>query len=151
MIIPREKPYFDDLNGYYLKLEKFVGHMQAEIRSGCVYCRSSSQELLIYFNEYEIIRCIVQDRGQPARSRSNLNELIDAFGKKPFFVSVHYLDLNAVYFWAQIPPFQTKLTTEETRNISFPDRVKQYTDRQFSCLYTDNPQNIDFLCLLIMI
>ncbi len=38
MLIPRERPYLEGLNSYYLQLEKFIEHLQGEIGSGGVHC-----------------------------------------------------------------------------------------------------------------
>ncbi len=64
MLIPREKPYLEGLNSFYLHLEKFIEHMQGEIGSGGMHCLSSNLEMMVYFNEYEVISNLLQEKGK---------------------------------------------------------------------------------------
>jgi hypothetical protein len=66
MLIPREKPYLEGLNSYYLMLDKFTEHLQGEIGSGGIYCHSISSQILIYFTEDEIVRTLLQEPGGKA-------------------------------------------------------------------------------------
>jgi hypothetical protein len=132
MLIPREKPYLDKLNSYYLDIDKFTEHMQGEIGSGCIYCKSSFQENLIYFNEQEIIRGIVQENGQHAYVSDLLTPVLEAIRQRSFVVTVYPLSPSAVYFWGQLPPFKRAKKTYSSALISFENLTKRFKQENFS-------------------
>ena len=67
MIIPKEKPYMDGLNSYYLETDKLIEHLQGEIGTGCIYFKSSTREILIYFDEMDIISGVIQESNERAQ------------------------------------------------------------------------------------
>ncbi|MFH1981698.1 MAG: hypothetical protein ABIL58_07635 [Pseudomonadota bacterium] len=132
MIVPRETPKITGLNSYFLELDRLVAHMQREIGSGSIYCRSIAQEIMIHFSPVEVVNCLCQDGRQPLRRPLALGAAIEALGRRNFQVSVHYLDLNAVYFWSQIPPFIRQDDVFITRSRFFQDLIEGYSEARFS-------------------
>ena len=92
MLLPREKPFLTGLNSYYLDIEKFIQHLQGEIGTGCIYCTAVDQELLVYFDEYEIVRGVTQQKGEHALFSENINNVLELLEKKSFQVIIYYLD-----------------------------------------------------------
>ena len=121
MLIPREQPYLDGLNSYYLHLDKFVEHMQGEIGSGCLYFRSSTEEILIYFDEREVLRGVVQDNNQRAWVSPTLAPVLSELRRKNFRVTVYTLAASAIFFWGQMPQFQRAKTTLKSADITLSD------------------------------
>lgn len=121
MLIPKEKPFLTGLNSYYLSIDKFIEHLQGEIGSGCFYCQSADQEILVYFDEQEIIRSIIQDNGERAQNSQNLEFVTQSLAKKNFLVTIYYLDPSSIFFWGQIPSFQRVKAKIRTTDIALPD------------------------------
>ncbi|HEB69335.1 MAG TPA: hypothetical protein ENI88_06920 [Desulfobulbus sp.] len=132
MLIPLEQPYLQGLNSYYLKIDKFVEHLQGEIGSGCLYFKSSSQEILIYFDEQEILRGVVQDNGAHAQVSPTLEPVFNALKYKNFRVTVYQLDPNAIFFWGQMPQFQRAKKELQSSDIQLPDLIFRLKQKNFS-------------------
>ncbi len=132
MLTPKEKPYLQGLNSYYLDLERFTEHMQGEIGSGCIYCKSISVEILIYFDESEIVRSVLQDKGQQAHFSSSLEMVEAAFSQGSFKVQVYFLDHHAIFFWGQMPTFQRAKSVLKSSEIPLPDLIFRLNQKNFS-------------------
>jgi hypothetical protein len=132
MLLPREKPFLTGLNSYYLDLEKFIQHLQGEIGSGCLYCSSSDQELLVYFDEYDVIRGVVQDNGEHARVSPDIDRVMESLGRKNFLVTIYYLDPDSIFFWGQMPAFKRAKGMLSSDNISLPDLIFRLSEKKFS-------------------
>ena len=105
MLIPREQPYLQGLNSYYLQPEKFITHLQGEIGSGAVHCHSRSLEMLIFFSEAEIISARVRQERDPMPRAISFETASTLFCAGAHAVNVLLLDANALFFWAQMPSF----------------------------------------------
>ncbi len=132
MLIPLEQPYLQGLNSYYLQIDKFVEHLQGEIGSGCLYFSSSSQEILIYFDEQEILRGVIQDNGASAQVSPTLEPIFKALSFKNFRVVVYQLDPNAIFFWGQMPQFKRAKKKLNSSDIQLPDLIFRLKQKIFS-------------------
>ena len=132
MLIPQEQPYLQGLNSYYLLIDRFVEHLQGEIGQGCLYFKSSSQEILIYFDEQEILRGVVQDNTEHARMSPTLEPVLEVLRRKNFQVSVYRLDPNAIFFWGQMMPFQRAKAELHSADIQLPDLIYRLKQKKFS-------------------
>lgn len=132
MLIPKEKPHLSGLNSYYLHIDKFIEHLQGEIGSGCFYCQSADQEILIYFDEQEIIRSIIQNHGEQAQTVQSLEPITQSLSRKNFLVTIYYLDPSSIFFWGQIPSFQRVKAKLKTTDISLPDLFFRLRQKKFS-------------------
>ncbi len=133
MIIPKEAPYKEKIHSYYLKFENFVVSMQEEIGTGCIYCQSMREAHMIYFNAHELVRCVAEEQGRPPRIYHQLGDVLQAFKKRPFIVSVHYLDDQAIYFWGRLPAYRTTQgPISSASGISLAIMFEQYEANGFS-------------------
>ena len=133
MIIPQEKPYMDGLNSYYLDPVKFIEHLQGEIGNGCIYLKSSVREMLIYFDEMDIINGVIQESGRHAEMAPSLQPIFVLLQQRTYLVTVFQLDPNAIFFWAHIPPFQRAKKDVGTDKVSLSDLIDQLHKKQMSC------------------
>lgn len=143
MLIPKEKPFLTGLNSYYLKIDKFIEHLQGEIGSGCLYCHSADQEILVYFDEQEIIRSIIQDKGEQAQVLQGLEAVTQSLSRKNFLVTIYYLDPSSIFFWGQIPSFQRVQARLTTTDIFLPDLFFRLRQKKFSGFIDVNLQERD--------
>ncbi len=132
MLIPREKPHLEGLNSYYLHLEKFIEHLQGEIGSGAVYCTSPNLELLTFFNEDEVLSNILKENDGIATPVPSFELIRNRFYSGSFIIKVFFLDQNAIYFWAQMPPFQRAKAALRSTEIPLPDLIFRLRMKQFS-------------------
>ncbi len=121
MLIPEEQPYITGLNSYYLSIDRFVEHLQGEIGSGCLYCQSAGQEVLVYFDEHEIIRGVIQKNGEQAYTTREMDPVLQSLATTNFLVTVYSLEPNAIFFWGQIPPFKRAQKELQSVDIRLPD------------------------------
>ena len=123
MLIPEEKPYMNGLNSYYIAIDRFIEHLQGEIGSGCLYCHSVKEEVLIYFDEQDVIRAVIQKKGKPACTCRKMDAVIKLLATTNFLLTVYALDPNAVFFWGQMPPFKRGKKILTSKDIRLPDLV----------------------------
>ena len=143
MLIPKEKPFLTGLNSYYLYIDKFIEHLQGEIGSGCLYGQSADQEILVYFDEQEIIRSIIQDKGERAQVLQGLEPVKQSLSRKNFLVTIYYLDPSSIFFWGQMPSFQRVKAKLKTTDISLPDLFFRLRQKKFSGFIDVNLQEHD--------
>ena len=132
MLIPKEKPYLDGLNSYYLSMDRFIEHLQGDIGSGCLYCRSTDQEILVYFDEREIVRGVIQQSGERAQMSQSIEPVLQSLDIKNFMVSVYFLDSSSIFFWAQMPDFKRAKATLKSTDIPLHDLVHRLNQKKFS-------------------
>lgn len=132
MIVPKEKPCLEKINGYYLKLEKFISYMQQEVGTGCIHCKSRISSWQIYFSDVEIIRCVMRESGRPTCFSRELDTVIEDFRQKPYTVSVHYLDPNAVYFWEKLPAYEQSGKKADIDVDLFLNLIERRKQKRFS-------------------
>lgn len=132
MLLPREKPFLTGLNSYYLDIEKFIQHLQGEIGSGGLYCKSPDLELLVYFDEYDIVRGVMQSSGEHARVSKRLDHTLLFLQEKTFQVTVYYLDPGSIFFWGQMPAFRRGRHSFSSDKMSLPDLIYRLGQKKFS-------------------
>jgi len=132
MLIPKEKPYLSGLNSYYLYLDKFIEHLQGDIGSGCLYGRTTDQEILVYFDEREIVRGVIQHSGKRAQTSENIDPVLQSLDIKNYVVNVYYLDLSSIFFWGQMPEFKRAKAALKSSDIPLEDLVYRLKKKRFS-------------------
>ncbi len=131
MLIPEEQPYLKGLNSYYIAIDRFVEHLQGEIGSGCLYCQSVKEEVLVYFDEHDVIRGVIQKTGEPAYTTHNMEPVLKSLARTNFLITVFALDPNAIFFWGQIPPFKRAQKTLTSKDIRLPDLIYRLNAKNF--------------------
>ena len=61
IIIPKGKPVVQNLNSFYLVINKMIEHFQGELGSGCVHFSSSSDEGLIFFDKDDLLNGVLKN------------------------------------------------------------------------------------------
>ena len=132
MLLPREKPFLSGLNSYYLDIEKFVQHLQGEIGSGCLHGQGADQELMIYFDESEIVRSLTQNNGEHAMVSERLDHVLAVLAQRNFQITVYFLDADSIFFWGQLPAFRRAKERLPSSKVSLPDLVFRLHKKNFS-------------------
>lgn len=103
VIVPKEKPVIENLNSYYLKLDRLCEHFQGEIGSGCVHFRSKDINGLIFFDKDEILNGIIEDRDGETTGLQAAHRLLESAAQNNFTIDLYRIEPEGVYFWASIP------------------------------------------------
>jgi hypothetical protein len=148
MIIPKEKPYMDGLNSYYLLLDNFIEHLQGEIGTGCIYFKSSTREILVYFDEMDIIGGVIQESGERGQLATSLKPVFEALKERNYLVKVFHLDPHAIFYWAQLPPFKRAKTDLSSSEIALVDLVERLKQKQASCFVEVTFGGANMSCIL---
>jgi hypothetical protein len=92
--------------------------------------------MLIFFNESEVISSLVQRRGEKARFSPSYEIARSFFYEASYTVRVFRLDDHAIFFWAQMPPFQRSRSALKSSEIPLPDLVFRLGRKEF-CGFID--------------
>ena len=117
VVIPKEKPVIQNLNSYYLDIKKLCEHYQGEIGSGGIHFRSPSTEGLILFDKDDILNAYYHDGSEEYLGDNAVESLIEFAIESNFIVTIHGIESQHIYFWANIPNAETiyqDLSTEFT-------------------------------------
>ncbi|MFZ2631399.1 MAG: hypothetical protein WA081_18830 [Desulfosalsimonadaceae bacterium] len=102
IILPKEKPAVQDLNSYYLKIDKFLEHYQGALGTGGVYFKSPTSEAVVFFDEANLINGYYKDKKQELKGAAALTKIIETSAMDNFAVSVYYILPERVYYWANL-------------------------------------------------
>ena len=117
IVIPREEPAVQDLNSYYLKIDKLLEHYQGALGSGGVYFKSPTSEAVVFFDEDNLLNGFFKDRKEEFKGKAALNKIIETSSVNNFSVSIYYILPERVYFWANLSSAEelyTDLSSEFT-------------------------------------
>lgn len=117
VILPKEKPAVQDLNSYYLKIDKLLEHYQGELGTGGVYFKSPTSEAVVFFDETNLINGYYKDKKHELKATAALARIMEAATTDNFAVSVYYILPERVYYWANLSNAETlynDLTSEFT-------------------------------------
>ena len=117
IIIPREKPVVQDLNSYYLDIDKLFEHYQGELGAGVVYFKSPVAEAVVFFDEQSLVNGFFENRKHRLSGQEAIDRVRQKAAKNNFTVSVYRILPERLYFWANLPNSKTiyqDLTSEFT-------------------------------------
>jgi hypothetical protein len=103
VIIPREKPVVENLNSYYLDVNKLLEHYQGAVGSGGIYFKSHAAEGVIFFDQDDLLNAIYREKNAELTGVDAADQLINAGGQYNFSVHVYQIPGDEVYFWSSIP------------------------------------------------
>jgi len=103
IIIPREKPVIENLNSYYLHVQKLFEHFQGEFGSGGIHFKSSTVEGIIFFDENNLLSGSYSEKGRILNGRSAIQPLIETASNNNFAVEIYPIEADLIYFWANVP------------------------------------------------
>jgi len=102
IIIPREAPAVQDLNSYYLKIDKLLEHFQGDLGTGGVYFKSPTSEAVVFFDEDNLINGYYKDKAEEFKGDGALRKIIENAAKNNYSVTVYYILPERVYYWANL-------------------------------------------------
>ncbi|WP_028584519.1 hypothetical protein [Desulfogranum mediterraneum] len=132
MLLPKETPFLEGLNSYYLHLDKLIEHLQGELGAGGIHGRAVSGEILIFFDEHQIIRILSKGRDAKIDICQDLAPIHQLFQQATFTITIFALAANAVFFWGQMPAFQRAKSALKSVEIPLPDLIFRLRQKLFS-------------------
>jgi len=102
IIIPKEKPFLENLNTYYIDIPKFIEHCQGEIGTGGIYFSSNTIQGIIFFDKDTVINSILRIKGEESSGKNVVTEIIDLARKTNLNISVYFIDPARLYFFSHL-------------------------------------------------
>ncbi len=103
VIIPKDKPVIENLNSYYVDMDRLLEHYQGELDSGGFYLKSSSSEGVIFFEKDAVLDGILKDRDGETSGKRAVDLMMREAGKINYNIGVYRIDPENIYFWSSIP------------------------------------------------
>jgi hypothetical protein len=92
--LPCDITVVNDLNSYYMNMEKFLEHYQGFMAAGAVHFASPSASGVIFFYEYRFLNAEYSDRAENITGPQAFRKLIQSASQKNFSVSVFEIDMD---------------------------------------------------------
>jgi hypothetical protein len=102
MIIPKEKPVFENLNSYYLDIKKLLEHFQGEVGSGGVHFKSPISEAVVFFDKDEFLSSVFEDKDGIQQGEGAIERLIEETANSNFTVNIYSIAPDRIFFWANL-------------------------------------------------
>ena len=103
ILFPREKPIIENLNSYYVDIEKVFEHYQGQMTSGAVHFKAPSMEGVVFFDEAEPLRGVVKTTQGVVHGKAAAQQLIEAVSKINFTLGVFEIPPEKIFFWTHLP------------------------------------------------
>ena len=103
IVIPKEQQVVENINAYYIDINKLFEHYQGEIGSGVVYFVSSIAEGAIFFDKDELLNGIIQDKVDEVKGQEAIKRIVEKAAEYSFIISVYKILPDNVYFWSNVP------------------------------------------------
>ena len=103
VIVPKQKPWVQHLNSYYLDISKLIEHYQGELGAGCIHFRSPDSQGAIYFDTQEIFGGIFQMEDQTFRGKKAVDVIARAAVKRNFSIDIYRIPGDEIHLWGSIP------------------------------------------------
>jgi hypothetical protein len=103
IILPKEKPVVQNLNSYYLDINKLLEHFQGELGSGGIHFSSTVAEGVIFFDKDDFLNGIYEDKDVNLKGKEAIHAMIEGVKNYNFAISIYEIHPERIYFWANIP------------------------------------------------
>jgi hypothetical protein len=140
IVILKETPIIEELNSYYLNIEKLFQYYQSVIDAGCVHFQLPSSEGVVFFDAFKLINGTYRDGTNLLKGKEAIDLLIEESRSKKILISIYEILPERIAFWANVANAEDlykDLSTEFTdleglirKMIS--DRLTGYIEVSFS-------------------
>ena len=117
VIIPKEKPFIENLNSYYLDVRRLFEHYQGEFGSGCIHFQAPSAEAIIFFNKDELLNGVFRENDGETSGRAAMERLLEKVPRYNFQINIYKIDAKKIQYWANTAAAKiiyNRLSTEFT-------------------------------------
>jgi len=102
IVIPKEKPVIENLNTYYLKIDKLMEHYQGALESGGIYFRAPTAEAVVFFDDENVLNGFYKDKKAQLNGSAAIDRILKEASGSNFSVSVYRIQPDRLYFWANL-------------------------------------------------
>jgi hypothetical protein len=102
IVIPKETPIIQELNSYYLNIEKLLQYYQGVIDAGCVHFQLPSAEGVVFFDAFKLINGTFKDKASLVRGKEAIDLLFEEARSKKMEISIYEIAPERIAFWANV-------------------------------------------------
>jgi hypothetical protein len=102
IVIPKETPIIQELNSYYLNIEKMFQYYQGIIDAGCVHFQLPSSEGVVFFDAFKLINGTFKDKTSLVRGKEAIDLLFEESRSKKMMISIYEIAPERIAFWANV-------------------------------------------------
>jgi hypothetical protein len=102
IVFPTEQPVIENLNSYYLDLQKLLEHFQGQLDSGIISFTSASAEGAIFFEDGGLLDGVYENREEKLLGKEAVASLIQTTRTGNYTIAVFKIQADEVYFWASL-------------------------------------------------
>jgi hypothetical protein len=132
VVVPREKPIIENLNAYYLDVQKLVEHCQGEIGSGGIYFKSYSAEGVIFFDKDDLLYAHYKEKDLDLSGAEAIDQLINSGGHHNLSVNIYQISPDEVYFWASVPSAEKVYEDLSTEFTDLEGLIRKLTSEKLT-------------------
>jgi hypothetical protein len=117
VIIPKEKPAIENINSFYVKVERMLEHYQGEMIAGGVHFKSITAEGAVFFDNSAVLGGVYKNGNTKLTGGEAIDRIISDCRDTNYTISVYEVDPARIYYWSNIPSAQRiydNLSTEFT-------------------------------------
>jgi hypothetical protein len=103
VIVPKDKPFIENMNSYYLNVSRLLEHYQGELGSGAIHFKSTSAEGVIYFDKEEFLDGIYENKNEKTTGKAAVDSLLKSSGETNYAVNIYEVEPEKIYYWSSIP------------------------------------------------
>jgi hypothetical protein len=102
IVIPKETPIIQELNSYYLNIEKLFQYYQSVTDAGCAHFQFSSAEGVVFFDAFNLISGTFKDSNSLIRGKEAIDLLLAEAKSKKVLISIYEIPPERISFWANV-------------------------------------------------
>ena len=102
VVVPKEKPIIQNLNSYYLNLDRMLEHCQGEFGSGGIHLRSAAAEGVIFFDQNDLLNGVFREKEEELTGKAAIERILEVAPERNFVVDIYEIDPEKIYFWANM-------------------------------------------------
>ena len=102
IVVPKETPIIEELNSYYLNIEKLFEYYQGVIDSGCAHFHLPSSEGVVFFDTFNLINGTFKDKTSLLRGKEAIDLLFNEARSQRILISIYEISPEKIAFWANV-------------------------------------------------
>jgi len=117
IVIPKETPIIEELNSYYVNIDRLFQYYQGVTDSGCVHFQLSSAEGVIFFDAFNLINGTFKAAESMISGKDAIDRLLSEAKSDKMLISIYEVPPEKIAFWANVANAQElykDLSTEFT-------------------------------------
>jgi len=118
IIIPKEEPFLENLNTYYVDISKLIEHCQGELGTGAIYLSGNMIQAIIFFDKDAIINGILRIKDEETFGKEVIKNIIDLAGNTNLNLTIYHIDPGRLYFFSHLSDSE----------ILYKDLSSEFTD-----------------------